>query len=101
MASPRPTPPLARLRSSSTRKKGLALPPQLPEQLEAVQSRHHDIEQEQIVTAPQSPRQPAAAVVYNLQVHAAAGEESLHQLAELDVVIDEPDRGPRLGGVSP
>ena len=57
----------------------------------------HDIEQEQIVTAPQSPRNPAPAVVDNLQVHAPAGEEALHQLAELDVVIDEQDRDPRLG----
>ena len=57
----------------------------------------HDIEQEQIVTAPQSPRKPAPAVVYNFQVHAPADEEALHQLAELDVVIDEQDRDPRLG----
>jgi hypothetical protein len=35
--------------------------------------------------------------MYNLQAHAAAGEEALHQLAELDVVIDEQDRDPRLG----
>ena len=75
----------------------LALPPQQPQQLEAVQSRHHDIEQEQVVTAPQSPRQAAPAVVDNFEVHAPASEEALHQLAELNVVIDEQDRDPRVG----
>ena len=53
----------------------LALPPQQAEQLEAVQTGHHDVEQDQVVTAPQSPGQAAPAVVCNLQVHAAAGEE--------------------------
>jgi hypothetical protein len=61
----------------------------------------HDIEQEQIVTATQSASEPAPAVVHNLQVHAPAGEEALHQLAELDVIIDQQDRDPCLGRDSP
>ncbi len=74
-----------------------ALPPQLPQELEAVESRHHDIEQEQVVASVQGPGKPAPAVVDDFQVDFAAGEESLHQLAELDVVIHEQNGKPRLG----
>ena len=74
----------------------LALAADQAEQLEAVEAGHHHVEQDQVVPAAEGPGEAPAAVVGGLQADAAPGEELLHQLAELDVVVDQQDA--RAGG---
>ena len=79
----------------------LALAADQAEQLEAVEAGHHHVEQDQVVPAAERPGQPPSAVVDRLQADAPAGEELLHQLAELDVVVDQQDRESRRARARP
>ncbi len=78
---------------------GAARPPDAAQHLQAVESRQHDVEDQQIDRASPEGRQGTRSVVDRVHLHAFSPEVLPEELAQGLVVVGEQDAGSGLGDV--